>query len=65
MNRETTLKSTTFEIERKRFRLELRENRNGRFVKLTESTNRRRNIVIIPASGLGELGQALGAMAQF
>jgi len=49
-SKETRLKSTTIEIDRKRFRLELRENQHGRFVRLTESAGHRQSIVIIPVS---------------
>jgi hypothetical protein len=63
MSKETKLKSTTIEIGHKRFRLELRENQRGRFVRLTESAHHhRRGMVIIPVNGLQEVVQGLSAL---
>ena len=52
---ENTLKEVYIQVERKTFRLALKENVRGRFVRLTESTNGRMNSIIIPSTGLHEL----------
>ncbi|MGN6556353.1 MAG: hypothetical protein ACTHLW_21790, partial [Verrucomicrobiota bacterium] len=49
---ETTLKTCTFETERKTFSLFLKENKGGRFVRITEDVGGRRNSIVIPESGL-------------
>ena len=49
---ENTLKTCTFEIERKIFYLFLKENHQGRFLRITESASGRSNSIIIPESGL-------------
>lgn len=48
LSKETTPEFNTIKIERKRSPLKLKENRNGRFVRLTESGECEGSIVIIP-----------------
>ena len=43
------------QIERKTFSLDLKENARGRFLKITEDVGGRRDTVIIPATGLGQI----------
>ncbi|KAJ1431855.1 hypothetical protein B484DRAFT_395252 [Ochromonadaceae sp. CCMP2298] len=52
---EQELFSTMFRIESKDLFLDLRKNRSGVFLKLSERTGKARNTVIIPASGLTRL----------
>ena len=61
---EDTLKSEQFQIERKMFKLTLRENPRGRFLRIIEDNAGRRNSIIIPAPGLEEFTKILGQMAE-
>ena len=47
-----TLATIDFAVERKTYRLALKENPRGRFVRITESNGTHFNSVVIPASGL-------------
>lgn len=47
------------QVERKLFSFELRENPRGRFLKVTEDVGGRRDTVIIPATGLDKIREAL------
>ena len=49
---EETLKSDKVQIERKTFVFTLKENPRGRFLRITEDVNGRRDTIIIPATGL-------------
>src|SRR5438128_6363245 len=51
---EETLKSDKIQIERKTFVFTLKENPRGRFLRITEDVNGRRDTIIIPATGLDE-----------
>ncbi len=51
---EDTLKSDKIQIERKTFVFTLKENPRGRFLRITEDVNGRRDTIIIPATGLDE-----------
>jgi hypothetical protein len=51
---EDTLKTETIQIERKTFIFTLKENPRGRFLRITENVNGRRDNVIIPAPGLND-----------
>ena len=48
---ETTLKTASIQVERKRFNLVLKENALGRYVRITE-VGPRKNSIIIPTSGV-------------
>ena len=61
---EDTLKSEQIQIERKTFNLTLKENRQGRFLRITEENNSKRNAIIIPAPGLDEFKQLIDAMVK-
>jgi hypothetical protein len=56
---EDTLKSEKIQIERKMFILMLRENPRGRFLRITEDVNGRRDSIIIPSTGLDEFCRCL------
>ncbi len=49
-------------IERKHFFLDLKENSRGRFLRITEDVKGRRDAIIIPATGLHEMLDALEAI---
>lgn len=51
---EDTLKTDKIQIERKTFVFTLKENPRGRFLRITEDVNGRRDTIIIPATGLDE-----------
>jgi hypothetical protein len=51
---DTVIASKELQIERKHFTVELRENPRGRFLRITEEGQGRRNTVIIPGTGLND-----------
>ena len=51
---EDTLKTESIQIERKTFIFTLKENPRGRFLRISEVVNGRRDNVIIPATGLND-----------
>lgn len=46
------LLSQRFEIENKLFFLDLKENPNGRYLKITEKSGDKRSFIIVPQGGL-------------
>jgi len=56
------LKSETIGVERKQFIFDLRENPRGRFLRITEDANGRRDSIVIPAPGLEEFRRVLDEM---
>ncbi len=61
---EDTLKSDKIQIERKTFIFTLKENPRGRFLRITEDVNGRRDNIIIPATGLDEFKRILDDMVK-
>src|SRR5688572_18300863 len=61
---EDTLKTEKIQIERKTFVFTLKENPRGRFLRITEDVNGRRDNVIIPATGLEEFRKILDEMVK-
>ena len=59
---EETLKTDKIQIERKTFVFALKENPRGRFLRITEDVNGRRDTIIIPAPGLDEFRKTLEGM---
>jgi hypothetical protein len=51
---EDTIKTDKIQIERKTFVFTLKENPRGRFLRITEDVNGRRDTIIIPATGLDD-----------
>lgn len=51
---EETIKTEKVQVERKTFVFTLKENPRGRFLRITEDVNGRRDAIIIPATGLSE-----------
>ena len=56
---EETLHTDKVQIERKTFILALKENARGRFLRITEDVNGRRDTIIIPATGLEDFKRIL------
>src|SRR6267143_5020823 len=61
---EETLKTDKIQIERKTFVLALKENPRGRFLRITEDVNGRRDTIIIPAPGLEDFKKVLDEMVK-
>lgn len=61
---EETLKTDKVQIERKTFVFTLKENPRGRFLRITEDVNGRRDTIIIPATGLEDFKRLLDDMLQ-
>jgi hypothetical protein len=56
------LVSKTVQIERKTFFLTLRENARGRFLRITEDVNGRRDSIILPSTGLVDFRNAINSI---
>ena len=61
---EDVLKSDRITVERKQFLFDLKENPRGKFLRITEDVNGRRDTIIIPAPGLDDFIRALEGMAE-
>ena len=61
---EETLKTNKVQIERKTFVFTLKENARGRFLRITEDVNGRRDTIIIPAPGLEEFKRLVDEMVK-
>ena len=61
---DTGLKSENIAVERKNFIFDLRENPRGRFLRITEDANGRRDSIVIPAPGLEEFRRVLEAIIE-
>jgi hypothetical protein len=59
------LVSETFSVERKKFFLDLHENHRGQFVRVTEDTNGRRDRIMVPATALHEMVDALNRIIAY
>ena len=58
------MRSDKVQIERKTFLFTLKENPRGRFLRITEDVNGRRDTIIIPAPGLEEFKRLLDEMVK-
>jgi len=56
---EETLRTEKVQIERKTFVFTLKENPRGRFLRITEDVNGRRDAIIVPATGLQDFKTTL------
>ncbi|MEI7730368.1 MAG: DNA-binding protein [Verrucomicrobiota bacterium] len=56
------MKTDKVAIERKMFVFTLRENPRGRFLRITEDVNGRRDTIIIPAPGLADFKKIMDEM---
>jgi len=61
---EETLKTDRIQIERKTFVFTLKENPRGRFLRITEDVNGRRDTIIVPAPGLEDFKKMLDDMVR-
>jgi PurA ssDNA and RNA-binding protein len=61
---EDTLKTEKLQIERKTFIFTLKENPRGRFLRITEDVNGRRDNVIVPSTGLEEFKKVVDEMVK-
>jgi PurA-like ssDNA and RNA-binding protein len=61
---EETLKTEKIQIERKTFVFTLKENPRGRFLRITEDVNGRRDTIIVPAPGLEDFKKILDEMVK-
>ena len=59
---EDTIRSDKIQIERKSFVFTLKENPRGRFLRITEDVNGRRDTIIVPATGLVDFRRLLEDM---
>ncbi len=59
---DSILKSENITVERKNFIFDLRENPRGRFLRITEDANGRRDSIVIPAPGLAEFRRVIDAI---
>ena len=60
--REEILKSQKVQVERRQFFFDLKENPRGRFLRITEDVNGRRDTIIIPSTGLKDIRAVLDEM---
>jgi len=56
------LVSKQVQVERKLFSFTLRQNPRGRFLRITEDVRGRRDTIIIPSTGLGEVRTVIDQM---
>ena len=56
---ETTLYSKKIITRNKAFFLDLKENPNGKFLKVTESNGEKRSFIFIPEEGLKEFSESI------
>ncbi len=61
---EDTIRTEKIQIERKTFILTLKENPRGRFLRITEDVNGRRDNIIIPSTGLEEFRRLVDEMVK-
>jgi hypothetical protein len=61
---EETIRTESIQIERKTFILTLKENPRGRFLRVTEDVNGRRDNIIIPTTGLGDFSNLVASMVK-
>jgi len=56
---DTVIEAKEFQIERKHFHVELRENDRGKFLRITEEAHGRRNTIIVPSTGVNDFTAAI------
>jgi len=59
------LNERSFQVERKHITIELRENSQGRFLRITEAVCGRCNMIIVPVSGLEQVLSTLSEIIAF
>ena len=58
------MKTDKLQIERKTFVLALKKNARGKFLRITEDVNGRRDTIIVPATGLADFKRLVDEMVQ-
>ncbi len=58
------LHSDKVQVERKQFFFDLNENPRGRFLRITEDVNGRRNAIVIPVVGLEDFRRIISDMIE-
>jgi hypothetical protein len=61
---EETIRTDKIQIERKTFVISLKENPRGRFLRITEDVNGRRDTIILPATGLSDFKRVIDEMVK-
>jgi len=61
---EETIRTDKIQVERKTFVISLKENPRGRFLRITEDVNGRRDTIILPATGLAEFKRVVDEMVR-
>ncbi len=61
---EDTIKNETVQVERKTFVFTLKENPRGRFLRISEEAQGRRNSIIIPVTGLEDFRKIVESMTK-
>ena len=62
---DTQLQNQSIRVERKHFTFDLRENPRGRFLRIVEEVNGRRDAIIIPLTGLEDFRDQLNEIIKF
>jgi len=62
---DTQLQNQSIRVERKHFTFDLRENPRGRFLRIIEEVNGRRDAIIIPLTGIEEFRDQLNEIIKF
>jgi hypothetical protein len=62
---DTQLQNHSIRVERKHFTFDLKENPRGRFLRITEEVNGRRDAIIIPLTGIEDFRDALNEIIKF
>jgi hypothetical protein len=62
---DTQLQNQSLRVERKHFTFDLRENPRGRFLRIIEEVNGRRDAIIIPLTGLEDFRDQLNEIIKF
>ena len=62
---DTQLQNHSIRVERKHFTFDLRENPRGRFLRIIEEVNGRRDAIIIPLPGIEDFRDALNEIIKF
>jgi hypothetical protein len=60
-----SLQTLNIRVERKNFTFEVRENPRGRFLRITEEVNGRRDTVIVPLTGVEQFRDTLNEVCRF
>jgi hypothetical protein len=62
---DTQLQNQSIRVERKHFTFDLRENSRGRFLRIIEEVNGRRDAIIIPLTGIEDFRDQLNEIIKF